>query len=66
MITLDFVYTLMGLMLAGVAVVNFRDRTSPKRYNNAAFWGLYATIFLVGRRSKAGLRRSLDTLWRVT
>lgn len=48
MITLDLVYTLMGLMLAAVAIVNLRDRTSPKRYNNAAFWGLYAVTFLFG------------------
>ncbi|HTE47560.1 MAG TPA: DUF979 family protein, partial [Gemmatimonadaceae bacterium] len=48
MITLDFVYILMGLMMAGIAIVNLRDRTSAKRYNNAAFWGIYATTFLVG------------------
>jgi uncharacterized membrane protein len=50
MITAEFVYTLMGIMLAGVAIVNFRDTTSAKRYNNAAFWGLYAITFLVGPR----------------
>jgi uncharacterized membrane protein len=48
MITLEFVYLLMGLMVAGVAIVNLRDRSSPKRYNNAAFWGLYAISYLVG------------------
>ena len=48
MITLEFVYTLMGLMMAGIAIVNLRDRSSPKRYNNAAFWGLYAVTFLAG------------------
>ena len=48
MITLEFVYWLMGLMVAGVAIVNLRDRSSPQRYNNAAFWGLYAISFLVG------------------
>jgi uncharacterized membrane protein len=48
MITLEFVNVLMGLMMAGVAVVNFRDRAAPKRYNNAAFWGLYAITFLFG------------------
>ncbi|MEP6491252.1 MAG: DUF979 domain-containing protein [bacterium] len=48
MITLDFVFILMGLMMAGIAIVNLRDRTSAKRYNNAAFWGIYATTFLVG------------------
>lgn len=48
MITFEFVNVLMGLMMAGVAVVNLRDRTSAKRYNNAAFWGLYAVTFLAG------------------
>ena len=48
MITLEFVNVLMGLMMAGVAIVNLRDRTSPKRFNNAAFWGLYAVTFLAG------------------
>jgi len=50
MITLEFVYALMGIMMAGIAIVNFRDRTSAKRYNNAAFWGLYAITFLAGSR----------------
>ncbi|HTI64140.1 MAG TPA: DUF979 domain-containing protein [Gemmatimonadaceae bacterium] len=48
MITFEFVNVLMGLMMAGVAIVNLRDRTSVKRYNNAAFWGLYAVTFLAG------------------
>jgi len=47
-ITLEFVYWIMGLMVAGVAIVNLRDRTNPKRYNNAIFWGLYAASYLVG------------------
>lgn len=50
MITLEFVYVLMGVMFVGVAIVNLRDRTSPKRYVNGAFWGLYAITFLVGTR----------------
>lgn len=48
MISLEFVYILMGLMIGGIAIVNLRDRSSAKRYNNAAFWGLYAVTFLVG------------------
>ncbi len=50
MITLEFVYVLMGIMMAGVAIVNLRDRTSKKRWNNAAFWGIYAVTFLAGSR----------------
>jgi len=47
-ITLEFVNVLMGLMMAGIAIVNVRDTTNRKRYNNAAFWGLYAVTFLAG------------------
>jgi uncharacterized membrane protein len=37
-------------MMAGVAVVNSRDSTNPRRFNNTAFWGIYAITFLVGSR----------------
>jgi uncharacterized membrane protein len=47
-ITLEHIYWLTGLMMAGVAVVNFRDPTNPRRFNNTAFWGIYAITFLVG------------------
>ena len=50
MITLEHVYWLTGLMMAGVAVVNSRDSTNPRRFNNTAFWGIYAITFLVGSR----------------
>ena len=48
MITLEHVYWLSGLMMAGVAIVNWRDRTSPRRFNNTAFWGVYGVTFLAG------------------
>ena len=48
MITLEHIYWLTGLMMAGVAVVNFRDPTNPRRFNNTAFWGIYAVTFLIG------------------
>jgi uncharacterized membrane protein len=48
MITLEHVYWLLGLMMAGVAVVNLRDATNPRRFNNTVFWGIYAITFLVG------------------
>jgi uncharacterized membrane protein len=35
-------------MMLGVAIVNARDRTNPRRFNNTAFWGIYAVTFLVG------------------
>ena len=50
MITLEHIYWLMGLMMAGVAIVNARDRSHPRWLNNTAFWGLYAITFLAGSR----------------
>ena len=46
MIGLEFLYRLMGVLVAGVALVNLRDRTNPRRWRNTAFWGLYAVTFL--------------------
>lgn len=40
----------MGLMMAGVSIVNSRDSTNPRRFNNTVFWGIYAITFLVGSR----------------
>lgn len=50
MITLEHVYWLTGLMMAGVAIVNWRDRSNPRRFNNSTFWGVYAITFLAGSR----------------
>jgi uncharacterized membrane protein len=50
MIGLDAVYALMGVLAGGVALVNLRDASNPRRYNNAAFWGLWAVTFLAGSR----------------
>jgi uncharacterized membrane protein len=48
MIGLEAVYVLMGLMTAGIAWENLRDRATPRHLSNAAFWGLYALSFLAG------------------
>lgn len=50
MISLEFIYVLMGILLGGVTLVNLRDRSNPKRWNNTVFWGIYAVTFLVGTR----------------
>jgi uncharacterized membrane protein len=47
-ITLEHIYWLAGLMFAGVAIVNWRDRANRRRLNNTAFWGVYAITFLAG------------------
>ena len=48
MITLEFLYRLMGLLTGTAAVINLRDATNPNRHANAAFWGLWSMSFLFG------------------
>ena len=50
MIGIGAVYALVGLMFAAVAVLSARDLQNPRRWGNAAFWGLVATSFLAGGR----------------
>ena len=50
MIGLQAVYTVAGLMFAGFALASAGDRSNPKRWGNAAFWGLFALSFLAGDR----------------
>jgi uncharacterized membrane protein len=48
MITLPMVYDVAGLMFAAVALQAALDRTNPRRFFSAGFWGLYAVNFLAG------------------
>ena len=50
MIGLGFVYALAGLLFAAVAILSALDRQGPRRWGNAAFWGLVATSLLAGDR----------------
>ena len=50
MIGVEHVYVLVGLVFAAVAVLSARDRANPRRWGNAAFWGLVAVSFLAGGR----------------
>ena len=50
MIGLPLVYLLAGFMFAAFAVMSAGDRNNPKRWGNAAFWGLFAISFLFGDR----------------
>ena len=50
MIKLGFVYVLAGLVFGGFAVFSASDRANPKRFGNAAFWGLASLSFLAGDR----------------
>lgn len=48
MIGIGAVYVLAGLMFAVMAVMSAGDGSNPRRWRNAAFWGLYAVSFLLG------------------
>ena len=50
MITLQWLYTLAGLMFAAFALLSAVDASNPKRLGNAAFWGLMALSLLAGDR----------------
>ncbi len=50
MIRVQAAYALAGLVFAGVAIASAADRANPRRWRNAAFWGLFAVSFLLGDR----------------
>jgi uncharacterized membrane protein len=47
-ITLHWLYALAGALFAGIALLSAFDRTNPKRFGNAVFWGLMALSLLGG------------------
>jgi uncharacterized membrane protein len=48
MITLHWLYALAGAMFAAFALLSAFDGSNPKRFGNAAFWGLMALSLLGG------------------
>jgi len=49
-LALDDFYILVGLLFAATAIMNLCDRTNPRRFTTALFWGLYALLYLAGSR----------------
>jgi uncharacterized membrane protein len=47
-ITLHWLYIVAGLMFTAFAILSATDRNHPKRFGNAAFWGLMALSLLAG------------------
>jgi uncharacterized membrane protein len=47
-IRVEYFYYLLGGMLALTAWLSLRDRSNPRRYGTALFWGLYALLYLAG------------------
>lgn len=48
MITLTWVYVLAGFAFAAFALFNLIDTANPRRFGNAAFWGLMAVSMWAG------------------
>ncbi len=48
MITLHWLYALAGSMFGAFALLSALDQANPKRFGNAAFWGLMALSLLGG------------------
>jgi uncharacterized membrane protein len=48
MITGQHVLFLVGAMFAAFAMLSAFDRTNPKRFGNAVFWGLFALSLIAG------------------
>ena len=48
MITGQWVLSLVGAMFAAFALLSAFDRTNPRRFGNAAFWGLFALSLIAG------------------
>jgi uncharacterized membrane protein len=49
-LALDDFYILVGMLFAATAIMNLRDRSNPRRFTSALFWGLYALLYLAGAR----------------
>jgi uncharacterized membrane protein len=52
-ISVNYLYYLVGAILALTALMTLADKGHPKRYSSALFWGLYAAVFLIGERLPA-------------
>ncbi len=48
MISLSFLYILVGLILLWTAVLTLLNKEQPRRFASASFWGCYALVFLIG------------------
>jgi uncharacterized membrane protein len=50
MITIQYVFYLIGALFAAWSILSAFDRTNSKRFGNAAFWGLIALSLIAGHK----------------
>ena len=48
-ISLEYVYYICGILMAIVSLLAIQDKSNPKRFLTAAFWGIFAVSFLFGK-----------------
>lgn len=49
LITLDYIYYLLGIITAFVAIRVAMDKNHPSRFGSTLFWGIFAFTFLFGK-----------------
>ncbi|PUA18131.1 DUF979 domain-containing protein [Glaciimonas sp. PCH181] len=49
-LSVTYLYYLVGATLAITAIMTLRDSSNPRRWSSGLFWGLFATAFLIGDR----------------
>lgn len=49
MITLDYIYYLLGIIVAVVAIRVLLDKKHPTRFGSGLFWGIFAFTFIFGK-----------------
>lgn len=49
-ISVTYLYVLVGVVLAITAVMTLRDSSNPRRWSSGLFWALFAVAFLIGDR----------------
>ena len=47
-IPIQYLYYLVGFVLAVTALMTLRDGSNPRRFSAGLFWALYALVFLIG------------------
>ncbi|MBB5206699.1 DUF979 domain-containing protein [Chiayiivirga flava] len=55
MISLQYVYWLLGGYLAWLALLGLRDRGNPRRWSTGGFWALVSLVLLVGEHLPSAL-----------
>ncbi len=52
-VSIQYLYYLIGAILLITALMTLADKAHPKRYTSAVFWGIYALVFLIGEQLPA-------------